>query len=64
MLIAASCPSNKDAAVTNRNGGCEVLPDVSGAPGRSLAAVLMASIPPKETRKKTPKKSAFSSKNQ
>jgi hypothetical protein len=38
MLIAASWPSNKEAAVTNRNGTLSVRPTT---PGKSLAATLM-----------------------
>jgi hypothetical protein len=38
ILIAASWPSNKEAAVTNRNGALSVRPTT---PGKSLAATLM-----------------------
>jgi hypothetical protein len=38
MLIAASCPSNNDAAVTKRMGLESRSPDVRG---KSVAAVLM-----------------------
>jgi hypothetical protein len=43
MLIAASWPSNREAAVTKRSGGFSVLPEASG---KSLAAVLMERSPP------------------
>jgi hypothetical protein len=39
MLIAASWPSNNDAAVTIRNGACAVWPDW---PGNSVEATLTA----------------------
>ena len=45
MLIAASCPSNRDAAVTNRSGEARRCPDT---PGRSLAAVLISDPPQKD----------------
>jgi hypothetical protein len=43
MLMAASWPSNNEAAVTNRNGVASALPET---PGKSSAAVLIELGPP------------------
>jgi hypothetical protein len=51
MLIAASWPSNNEAAVTKRSGGFTVLPDTSG---KSVAAVLMDRCPPTAQRQEIP----------
>jgi hypothetical protein len=44
ILMAASCPSNSEAAVTKRRGALDDFPDASG---RSLAAVLIDRSPPR-----------------
>jgi hypothetical protein len=50
MLIAASCPSNRDAAVTKRRGARDAFPDASG---KSLAAVLIDRSPARVIRQNT-----------
>jgi hypothetical protein len=54
MLMAASCPSNSDAAVTNRSGGLSVFPALPVAPGRSLATLFIEVGPPINLRTETP----------